>query len=823
MTARRVTLMGAALLLGGCSSGDQSIALIFPNQEAIQATVRVVVEAHTPDTGAASANDRDCGDFLGKARQGKPPLGTPVRGDYDYPFTAAQELPKVPSGPQIIYVLAYATREDDAPIILEGCSDRFDSTGGSDDHVDVPIELELVIPENARLVKVAGDRQVGREGQTLAVPLRVRVEADPPTGTGTYVIPGVDVVFETRDPSFILPGGEGGVRRTVTDVRGEATADVQLPGVAKTGEIDAIAEQLDAEGGGDTSRFKQTFSLSVTELATFPSSTVIEGSDTPIALALGRIGQGGGLDLAVLSCVGAEDGCRPGVEARGPLGRTKLTVLADVGTTPTALTVVEPARGLGITPAALVVADLVGGGATGDEIALLNSRRAECQDRTCTAASCSCWGVPIGGACPCEGSEVLVLEASGGSVVLDHRATLTASNAVGMTAYVADNASFKNLAIAAQGRSKNTQPCSRVNRCLPNAPMCADSPESCGCPPGERCECPECTASNEPGVCVARDKIIDLLVNRWNDTASQLACSPVQPRGSCPAGQVCEDGRCVATTLFNRGGCQEPTVSCSNGTASGECSCGDEFRQNDCGGTDACGCPIPERIVIGADDSPYLPNGLVAGPLEAAENWDIVMPLDRGLGLVEARPSQKTFGFKDLPIINARMDGMVVAQLDAEVDDVPDVVWTARGTCTRGVNFDRACPLFRVEEEGEEPRGCLGVYYTDGQDSVFELRTPQEGGCRRYLLPYSPDGLCSGLLNDDDFVDVAVSSRDTNFIAVFNGDGRGGLLDPPEHIPLPGGGTGGPLTCGDVDGDGRDDLVVVSRSGGEIYVLRSGS
>ncbi|MCK6552350.1 VCBS repeat-containing protein [Myxococcota bacterium] len=824
--------LAVALPLASCGPSDKSIALIFPNEQARQAIVRVVIEAHSPDMSGA-IGDRDCNDFLGKAKEGKSPTGNPVRGDYEYPFKSDQELVKVPSGRQIIYVLAFASREDDAPAILEGCSDRFDSTGGSDEYSDVPIELQLVIRDSARLEKVEGDRQVGREGASLAVKLKVRVVADPQTtgqGRATYVVPGVGVEFSSADPDFQLVGGSGGTLRGITGTDGTAIADVMLPPSAKTGEIVVIAQELDGTAANDTDKWKQTFSLSVTSPPSFPSSSVINGSDVPVGVALGQVTGTGDLDLVILSCAGTAAGCSPGVAATGELGRSRLTVIDAVGRAATPVRVVEPPGGLGVLPAGVVVADLSRGASTVEEIAVLNSRRADCQSRVCRDESCACWGAAPGTACPCEGSEVLLLEAetgpSGPQVVLDHRATLTSSNAVALAGYVSQNGAYMNLVIAAQGRSRNERPCSRVNRCLPyDGPDCDTNPELCGCPPGERCECPDCASSNEPGVCVARDKMLDVLLSRWNVTAAAAPCSQLAPRGACPGDLVCESGVCVTRTLFNENGCQELTMSCNNNEPQGnsECECGDDQRENMCRAMDACGCLVPDRIYVGDIDAPTIPWAVAAGGLKAETDWDLVVATDSGLGLVEGRQSKPRFAFRERPIINARMHKAEIVDLDSEVDETPDVVWAASGACTRGVNFDRACPLFREPAEDAMVKGCLGVYHTDGALSVFELRTPTTGGCRRYSLDLAPDGLCTGHFNADDFLDVAIASKSDGWVAIYSGDGRGGLLDPPERIDLPPGAVGGPITCGDVDGDQRDDVVVANQSTGAVYVLRTGS
>jgi VCBS repeat protein len=866
-------LLATARALTACAPCEKSIALYFPNEEARKATQRIRVEAHNPDTGGASTGARDCGDFLGLAKQGKPPLGSPIPGEFPFPFTQNEELNKVPVGKQIIYVLAFASSDEMAPAILEGCTDKFDSKGGKEQCQDVAVDLKVVLPDNARLVKVAGDRQVGRPGEHLAVPLRVRVDAESPASNGTYSIPGVPVTFTTQDPEFSIVDATGTDLPTVTDEKGEAKADVKLPPTAKTGDITARAMDLDDSAHPD--RGQQTFSLSVTEEVNFPSQSVIGGSDIPIGVGLGHVTGGIGPDLVVLSCIGNVQTCVPGANASTPYGKTKLAVYANLASQPSQVSVTALPEGYGILPAGLAVADFVPPLGR-DDIAVLNSRRADCQSRRCERGKeCACYGKPEGTPCACEGAEVELFSEMNGSIVFKERATLTASNAVGMIAIRSMGGRYLDLAIASQGRTTNFRPCSLVNRCLPyesrdcrmdpercsctavndcepngqyclNGPNCdchaltgggaldagadpcaeRENPRGFGCPPGERCECPGCSATEDNGVCIARDKIVDLLANRWNGSGGgPQPCGPGVTLGSCPAGQLCLSGRCVDRSFYNRGGCNNPLVSCDNANARNDksCKCLDDYNGNTCNGMDGCGCSIPDRIFIGDIDAPTLPYSVAGGALRTQEDWDLIVPAISGMELIEAQPVQRTFRWKGEPIVNAPITQAIVVSLDSKIDDAQDVVWVAGAACLTGSNFERACPTFRDPPMGTEARGCIGVYYTDKQASVFELRTPVTGGCRRYFLPFAPDGICPGHFNGDPYIDIAISSRESNKLQVLNGDGRGGLLDPPKEFPLPGAGTGGPVACGDVDGDGKDDVVVVNARTGEVYVLRTGA
>lgn len=821
--------LGALMVAAGCGSGEQSIALIFPNDAARSATMRVVIEAHSPDTGTASTNDRDCMSFLGAAREGRPIQGAAVRGDYPFPFAADQELTQVPPGRQIIYVTGYASREDEAPPILEGCTSDYDSKGGSDEHVEVEVRLEVVVPLSARLVKAQGDRQVGREGENLPVPLKVRVEAESPMNSRSYVIPGVSVQYASSTEGFTLEGGSGGSEvEAYTDARGEASVVVKLPPMSGTGEIVAVAPALDDPEKEDTDRYTQKFSVSVTEPVLLTPSATINGGDIPISVALGQITGSTDLELVILSCNGSEKACTPGSRAMMDpgYGQSRLTVFTNLAGDPASYPVTPPAGGFGILPADVAVTDLIGPDVNTDEIAYVNSRRADCQNRTCTPGQpCQCYGVGDNGACPCEGSELLVLRDTGSAITLQTRQTLTASNAIALAPYVLAGARYKNLAISAQGRAKNTRPCSLQTQCRANSgARCDEHPEECGCPAEELCECGGCTTTTEPGFCVARDKVVDLMLNRWNEGLGVGDCSQANPNGSCggdPA-QICYRGTCVARAMIPKNdGCQSPAISCDKADVEASTCVCEQSNVMMCGAVDFCGCNVPERVHVGNPHTPRFPFSITAGEIDESDDWDIIVPSDGGLELIEARPTQKSFEWTSAPTLNAPIHDAVIVQLDTASDQAGDVVWISKEKCLRGANPERACPLFRELPDGMEAKGCAGAFYTNRRNSLFELASPTEGGCQRYELTFSPDSMCTGDFNGDGAIDMAMASDEENKVFVMSGDGYGGLLDPPDEFPIPGGALGGPIACGKIDGDAKDDVVVVSRNSGDAYVLRT--
>lgn len=800
-----------ALGLTACSVSEGSVSIIFPNEVARSAVRRLRVESYKPEAGGGPASERDCDDFLGKARVGDDPLGTPVRADYQCVPSAQNDCAsgwfdgradlRMPRGRRIIYILAFASTDEGATPILEGCSDQFDSEGSGDEANDVPITLSLVIPDNARMTKSAGDRQIGRPGEEVLVPLEVRVQADSPDGTGgTYDIPGVPIRFSSERAGFDLVGdGSATTVDTFTSLRGRASVGVRLPAAADTGEIVATAEALRVEDG--MNRHQQTFTLSVTAPAVFVAKDVLGVGDgtIPIAAAIGDLDQNALPDLAVVACEGARANCTPGLDAVLPVGSTRLSVFTNVGDAASRRLLNAPAD-LGGLPADILIDDVAPAPGT-SEIVLLNSRRAACTNRVCPASGpCPCYGREPGEPCPCEGAEILILEPSGDDVVLSSRHTMTGSNAIALTTFESSSDRYRGIAMAAQGRSINERPCSPTPRCLPShGERCEGEPELCGCPPAERCECDGCSGPNQVGVCMARDKIVDVLAIR---TLSQV------------------------DELYNRNGCQEPSLFCDNqNPETSTCSCADEGNAtNNCTATDGCGCRVPANVYIGALDAPVLPFSLSAGPLRDGTTWDLVAPSVGGLELIEARGA--SFEWRSEPIVNAPIHDLDVVDLDLAFErrtlapERPDVVWSSREPCLAGNNFQSSCAVWRPLDEGTEELGCLGAYFTAGQSSIFNLRTPTAGGCRRHPLAFRPHGMCTGDFNGDGHVDVALASRDEGDVFVYSGDGQGGLLDPPIVEALPGD-SGGPLACADLDGDGLTDIVALNGNTGAIYLLRT--
>lgn len=795
-----------SLVLGtfACTGGEATVALEFPNEVARAAVRRIVAGAYDPSTGGTGP-ERTCSEFLGLAAKGREPGETSRVGDFScagepcpVDWFEGRQILRVPAGRRVVYVRAFASTEMDAPPFLEGCTDRLDSRGAVEERRGIPIAMNLVIPASARMTLLRGHPQVGRPGREASLPLEVRITAGVPRAGGqTYPIPGVPIRFRTASPGLLLVGGEAPDRLDVwSDVEGRASVRARFAAGVSTGEVKAEAEALRAAGGAPAAEV--AFVLTAVRGIEFAPAEVPAPSRArwPIAVALGHLDENDEPDLVRLACLGTEAGCRPGVTAEAPLGRSALTVLYDVGRD--ARPVEVDGTG-GVLPADVAIADFMPPVGRA-EIAVLYARRADCQSRVCsTGLPCPCPNVARG-PCPCEGSEISVFAPEVDRVRHVGRYAVTGSNAVSLTVLRnPDTVPFVGLASAAQGRSFAGQRCAETGgRCIDYLrPECAVRPELCGCPPEERCE---------RGVCVARDKVVDLLY--W------LPSLP--DRG-----------------LVNFKGCHQPEVACDNTDWRrwSTCTCHDaDRRQNGCLGREGgCNCRVPQRIYIGNDDAPALPFALVGGafgerrtsvddPGRAA--WHMLVATGSGLQVIAGGGRDGDWKWRGEPLINAPVNRLVGVDLDPEIDAGTqwlDVAWIAFAPCSRGLGFQASCPIVR---DNVNARGCLGVYVSEGMGAGISQLQP-EAGCRRIPLAFAPADLCSGRFNADPHADLAVSDREQARLLLFLGDGRGGVLDPPDVVSLPSGARGGPLACGDLDADGTDEIVVADGRTAMLYLLRA--
>jgi hypothetical protein len=293
---------------------------------------------------------------------------------------------------------------------------------------------------------------------------------------------------------------------------------------------------------------------------------------------------------------------------------------------------------------------------------------------------------------------------------------------------------------------------------------------------------------NEPGVCVAQDKQVDLLDN-------------------FSAGGAGFD---------NREGCQMPEVSCDksgNVVTAHSCRCLDPGRTNNCSSIDNCGCSFPTAITIGAFGASQRPMGVAAAQLRPNVGYDMVVPSEGGLDFIEF--VRGDYRWKGQRSISAPIHTATIADLNG--DGALDIVWAAKSTCLNEVNTNLACPLAAPPPTGLV-QGCAGIFLRAPNATEVDAELP-DGGCRRLFLPIRPDGVCLGDFNGDQKPDLAIASTASSSIAIYLGDGHGGLSFTPDMLFLPPGITGGPLACRDLDGDGRTDIIVAGSPGHVVRFL----
>lgn len=769
-TARRWSLLSIVSVASACGGGSSSIELIFPNESAREATKQIVVYAYSRDSVAVQAVDVGCGDLLGQLGRGESLQGNPVDNPFDAPFTE-HEITAFPSGDPVIFVAGFDAQTGLKKPIIEGCTEAFDTSGNDK---DVPITLRVVIPERIALQKVGGDRQVGHPGQVLPVGVKVRLTGSlPPDFSESYPIPGVSLRF-MPDQALTLGDLAAGALATLdTNVEGEAEVTVRMPD--RVGTYSIVVNRDDA-----TSAMGPTFSVSaVAPVAFAPASVDVIGTAgsirTPIAVALGNVVGNPTRDVVILGCDGDNPGCRVGQATKGPAQNTQLVVLEDAVALRGAKATIGFAD-FGVAPGGLLVGELLPQPAGFDDVAFVNSRR-------------------IGnGGRELEGSEIFVLR--GGLTRLDRegRHVLTASNAVGLVGYRHEPAdAYLSLMTAGQGRRDNSRRCAITPSCLPQVIPgidCEANPQMCGCPPGEHC-----LGDGEIGRCLADDRIIDRLTNRYNTAQDRFE---------------------------NFNGCRVRVLTCNKSSPAGNssCECLDNAA-NACTVNDNCSCPVPNSVPIGVSRSARFPFGLASGSLRSAGLVDVVAATDNGLDFLEAR-GPSNWNWLGAPIFTDQTNRVIIGSLDG--DRFPDLAFMATRLCPESGQQEDPCPIVGGVPTIPEPAadevaaaGCFGVMLKDDRLSEFI-----EGSCRRFALDYIPFDMCSGDFNGDGGLDFVVSSTQTTSIVVYSGDGNGGVLFPPDVIPMPGERRGGPVACGRYDDDASDDIVVVAHDTRDVVVFRSG-
>jgi hypothetical protein len=343
-----------------------------------------------------------------------------------------------------------------------------------------------------------------------------------------------------------------------------------------------------------------------------------------------------------------------------------------------------------------------------------------------------------------EHAEVKTLSFSGAAIVLDRSYVLTASNAVGIVP-IARTGGQSALAIAASGRSTNDRPCAK---------------NSCDCPPDELC--------GEGDVCRAHDGVVLI-----------LSPDPARP------GELLEEERCeepITSTCSPQDCCLTRSITCE---------------------PDDCGCQVPRRARLGSWTGPLDPRAIAAAALRSTASSELLVPTQAGLH----RLDQTAAGFRDsaIFILSSNVVAAAGASIDLSLDATADVAWIESAACGGGSSLEEICPTV---VEIADAKGCIGFLLTEQSGPAPDLSPPQLGSCRRHHLSFVPGALCLAQLDDDTHPDVVVSAPADDRIYIFRGDGRGGVLEPPQALEV----AGGPMVCADLDGDGTDEIAVADES-----------
>ncbi len=764
-----------ALSLVACQSDTGSVVLEFPNEES-RAAVRGLGMWLIDTTASAATPPCEDGALLGTAAEGRPPLdGLPGQR-----FSCA-DLPEQPCEPSwlervsisglaaasyTIYVRAhlevFGTDDREPPVILEGCTEAFDA-GSDDGRSGVPIAMNLVIPDSARLEIVSGQAQVGVPGADAEEPLRARARAAVPGGTtrDVYDLPGVGLEVAI-DGDAQLTSGAGPV---LTGSDGQAVIPFRYGGPG-TSEVRIRAPALEAQGVA----FESTTFVSAVAPSFFASvRTVGSVEGQPIDLGVGDVDGDGTDDVVAVGCTG-EGVCEVSERLRveEPQGRASLAVIFDVAG---ASTLGPVWLGDARIPVGVALSDLAPGG--GEEIALAAARDSDCRPTACPdGLPCQCARSSTGGPCSCEASTLDLLRAEpNGWTEVAPRYVTTSSNAVDIA--VVDEEDDRRVALLMRGRLEDRRPCRP-------GPFC-----DTGCPRGENC-----VSGGGLNVCNRLDARVELL-----DLRDQA---------------LFEGTRC-SCYVFN-----EPF--CPSGFAPPLSSCADAFFAEPERDPDPCRRRLRARIRV----SESVPLAFDIGVLRRAGQRDIVVGSAGTMGLV---PGDPTWNYARDDALTLTIPGDVTGvrlvdadpRLDARTASDPDQlqgdVWFwSPGPCGSA----SSCP---VERSDAQDRSCLGIWVTAGEPNLYDVDPTDRKFCRRRGLPFAIDEGCIGDFNGDGRLDLAAASSTESSLAVFFGDGFGGLTTSPTLTPLPGGASGGPIACQDIDGDARTDVVVLSVDGGAIHVL----
>jgi hypothetical protein len=767
--------LGALGALAACDDGRGALTLVFPNEPARAAVRRLRVDFRT------SRVTNPCRSML--ARSEIVPVDSAIfeaNCPVDESGACAEgwlddlNIPVVEPDASAVEVRGYFDEDPEAWPVVAGCQDGFDP-----ERPDLRVELGVYIRRESPVQLVAGHAAVGPPGSESARPLSARVRSFPRDGSARsfFDVAGATIRFEVVDGDLEFDDGST-VRDVVAGPDGVASVGYRR-GAVGTHEvrISVPFEEDDPEPGPPVSAFISA--VPDVALDVGPAIPALEGR--AIDVSIGDADANGVIDAFVLGCTGdapcaPTDGSRPD----DAFGETELRIVFDV--TGAAARAREPALGLGWAPVGIASSRfIVPGGGFAEEVVIAEARNRDCRPVDCDSGGpCTCRRVGDGAPCRCEAGVVHVRRWDEGrwTTPFEPSPEPRSDNVIGMelvrgVPFPSELPPFDGVALATRGRIGHGQPCAAATACPEDCP----DRETCGITSG-RLRCLPSPPSAQ---------VFSLRADGWDDLAS------------C--------------------GCASGTLGCAvGGMFDGLCpDDGAGWRT-----TDVCG----EQRLARVEAAPgVVPRSFALDAIRTEGAVDLLFGSDRAIELVSVRADGP--GAPQSILLETRVDGVLGVYLDFMIDRlVPlpplerdrlrgDLVWWSEAPCD--VAAER-CPAVYASSTA---RGCVGVAVTAGRPDVASLDYADARHCRRMDLPIVPDHGCWGDFNRDGDFDLLFAEEGGSELAFLFGDDHGGLSVPARTVPLPTGTTGGPLTCVDVDRDGRREVVMVGAETGAVHVLRT--
>ena len=767
--------LATAPTLGACDDGRGMLTLVFPNEPARAAVRRIRVDFRT------SRVTNPCRLML--ARSEIVPVDSAIfeancpvdeSGACSEGWLDDLSIPVVEPDARAVEVRGYFDEDPEAWPVVSGCQDGFDP-----ERPELRVELGVYIRRESPVQLVAGHAAVGPPGSESAQPLSARVRSFPRDGTARsfFDVAGATIRFEVLDGDLEFDDGST-ARDVVAGPDGVASVGYRR-GAVGTSEVRVSVpfEEDDPEPGPPVSAFVSAVPDIALDVG--PAIPALEGR--AIDVSIGDADGNGVIDAFVLGCTG-DAPCAPsdGSVADEAFGETELRIVFDVtGAEPLAR---EPAPGLGWAPMGIANSrSIVPGGFFANEVVVVEARNRDCEPVDCEAGgACTCRRVGDGAPCRCEAGVVRVRRWDEGrwTTPVEPMTELESDNAIGVellrgVPFPPELGPLDGVVLATRGRIRHGQPCAAATACPEDCP----DRESCGVVGGSlRCLPPPPSA-----------QFFVLRATGWDDLAS------------C--------------------GCRDEALGCAvDEVFEGICPGEDEGWQT----TDVCG----EQRLARVEGAPgVVPRSFALDAIRTQGAVDLLFGSERAVEMVSV--SADGPGVPQSILLETRVDGVFGAYLDFALDLVVplpplerdrmrgDLVWWSEAPCD--VAAER-CPSVHASSTA---RGCVGVVVTAGRPDVASLDYADARHCRRLDLPIVPDHGCRGDFNRDGDLDVLFAEEGGSELAFLFGDDHGGLSVPARTVPLPAGATGGPLTCVDLDRDGREEIVMVDAETGAVHVIRT--